>query len=600
MPPNQYPKNDILSINDEADLIQTSSKLPPNSGISARRGSRAISFCDRLYLSGIPFRPIDLAWVTRASGSILCTLASLAFVDIPFLVRTDFKVNSDHHPVSWGPFYSFCMAMSRASSSSTYNVAQLRTVSNIIALFVHPRMLHLSGYSVKPNVAFKVHLDTLLKPERETLFEIRMRLGLIGKYQGRNPLDPSPEFLQSFLPDPDNKRGGLANLPEESGILDEDGTYTLRGDWIEALEDPRHMSELNVKKRSNVVLLYIHGGGHVFCSPVFHRQLVTRMLLEFGPGARAFVVDYRLAPEDPFPAAIHDAYAAYLYLTQANHEAINLCNNGRNQHPVLPIDPNNIVLAGDSAGAGVAIALQLYLRDYVQPSVQPKLVMPPVTVLISAWTDISTSMPSATNKHSYCYTPSPMGVNPFLDQETFYAFPKFNFARTYLCGDLGLVPNERNSAGKEMEWEWYRHLAQHPLVSPVYTADLSNLESSTLLFSQTGTFDRLADDTRLYAHKLGEASSNERVRLELYEDMVHVHQFFEFLPQANQAIQSMVAFVENAQDQNRHRSSATTGRDSRGTEWIVVDVDGTEREGHHEKGTPLEALEACWRPDLSP
>ncbi|KAF9173671.1 hypothetical protein BGX20_002460 [Mortierella sp. AD010] len=596
MPPNQYPENEILSVVDEADLIQEASKFSINS--APNHSSRAISFWDRLYLSGIPFRPIDLAWVLRASSSILSTVAGLAFVDIPFLIRTDFKVNSSRHPVSWGPIYSFCMAMSRASSSSTYNAAQLRTVSNIIALFVHPRMLHLSNYSVKPNVPFKVHLDTLLKPERETLFQIRTRLGLTAEYQGKNPLDPSPEFFQSFLPDPDNNRGGLANLPEESGVLDKDGTYTLRGDWIEALEDPRYMSELNVKKKSNVVLLYFHGGGHVFCSPVFHRQLVTRMLLEFGPGARAFVVDYRLAPEDPFPAAIHDAYAAYLYLTQANHEAINLCNNGRkDQHPVLPIDPRNIVLAGDSAGAGVAIALQLYLRDYVQPSVQQKIVMPPVTVLISVWTDISTSMPSATSKHSYCYTPSPMGVNPFHDQETFFSFPKFNFARTYLCGDSRLTPNERNSAGKKMEWEWYRHLAQHPLVSPVYTADLSRLESSTLL--QTGTFDRLADDTRLYAHKLGEANPNERVRLELYQDMVHVHQFFEFLPMADQAIRSMVAFVENAQDQNRHRLS-TRGTETRGTEWVVVNVDGTEREGHHEDGSPLEVLDACWRQDLRP
>ncbi|KAF9114464.1 hypothetical protein BGX27_010775 [Mortierella sp. AM989] len=599
MPPNQYPQSDNLRTDSGISIPELSKPTPASTTLNRGQGSRTISYWDRLYLSGIPYRPIDIAWTTRALVSIIGTVAGMAFVDLPFLIRTGFKVNSEHHPVSWGPFYSFCMAVSRASSSSTYNAAQLRTVSNVIALFVRPRMMHLSNYSIKPNVSFKVHLDTLLKPERATLFETRRRLGLTEKHQGRNPLDPSPEFLQSFLPDPHNKRGGPANLPEESGMLGEDGTYTLRGEWIEALEDPRQISELNVKARSNVVLLYLHGGGHVFCSPTFHRQLVTRMLLEFGPGARAFVVDYRLAPEDPFPAAIHDAYATYLYLTQQNNEAINLCHNGRaNAHPTLPIDPRDIVLAGDSAGAGMAIALQLYLRDYVQPSVQSKLLMPPVTVLISAWADISTSMPSATNKHSYCYTPSPMGVNPFLDQETFYAFPKFNFARTYLCGDSNLIPNERNSAGKEVEWEWYRHLAQHPLVTPVYTADLSGLESSTLL--QTGTFDRLADDTRLYAHKLGEANPNERVRLELYKDMVHVHQFFEFLPMAEQAMQSMVAFVENAQEQNRHCSSESKTRGSQGTEWIVVGLDGTERDGHDDEGSPLEVLEKCWRPDLNP
>lgn len=96
------------------------------------------------------------------------------------------------------------------------------------------------------------------------------------------------------------------------------------------------------------------------------------------------MLEYRLAPEDPFPAAVHDAYAAYLYLTQPNHEAITLIQDDvRNKHHTAPIDPRDIVLAGDSAGAGVAIAFQLYLRDYVQPSIEPKPEMPPVTVLMS-------------------------------------------------------------------------------------------------------------------------------------------------------------------------------------------------------------------------
>jgi acetyl esterase/lipase len=95
-------------------------------------------------------------------------------------------------------------------------------------------------------------------------------------------------------------------------------------------------------------------------------------------------LEYRLAPEDPFPATIHDAYAAYLYLTQPNHESITLIQDDVNcKHHTAPIDPRDIVLAGDSAGAGIAIAFQLYLRDYVQPSVEPKPEMPPVTVLMS-------------------------------------------------------------------------------------------------------------------------------------------------------------------------------------------------------------------------
>ncbi|ORZ08586.1 Alpha/Beta hydrolase protein [Lobosporangium transversale] len=310
------------------------------------------------------------------------------------------------------------------------------------------------------------------------------------------------------------------------------------------------------------------------------------MLLEFGPGARAFVFDYRLSPEDPFPAAIHDVYAAYLYLTQPQHEAITI------QHPSTPItepiDPKDIVLGGDSAGGGLAIGFQLYMRDYVQPSVEPKLTMPPATLLISAWTDISTSMPSAINMHSYCYTPSPMGVNPFVTQKKFESFNGYNFARAYLCGDEVYAPNERNSGGKALIWEWYRHLAQHPLVSPVFTADLSGLESSTLL--QTGAFDRLSDDTRLYAHKLGQANPKQRVRLEVYQDMVHVHQYFEFLPSADKALRSIVAFVEDAQLKSKNQNQERKP----GAEWIVVSTLGVEREGHDDTSSLIEALDEYW------
>ncbi|KAF9909080.1 hypothetical protein EC991_009141 [Linnemannia zychae] len=552
------------------------------------------SFFNRIYLSGVIHRPNDLLFLGHGLVSIIWTLACLLFVDLPTQVATRFRYNSARHPATWGPFYSFCMSMSRACSSSVHNAAQLRLVSNIIAWFIPLRMLHLSSssYSVKNDVQIKIHLDTLLEPERNTLAPIRARLNLGNNSnkdprQGnirRNPVNPSPEYLASFLPDPTSKR--LANLPEESGDLAQDGTYTLRGEWIEALEDPKERRGKNgtataTKPKSNVVILYCHGGGHVFCSATFHRQVVTRMLLEIGPGARAFVVDYRLAPEDPFPAAVHDIYAAYLYLTQPENHAITLCTNGSNNpHHPTPVLPKDIVLAGDSAGAGVAIAFQLYMRDYVQPSVEPKFEMPPVVVLIS-----------------------------------------FNFARTYLCGDYRLVPNERNTTGRHMEWEWYRHLAQHPLVSPVYTADVSGLGSATLL--QTGTFDRLADDTRLYAHKLGQASTNtyQRVRLELYQDMVHVHQFFEFLPMADKALCAIAEFIRDSQERYNSAqlqvssSSLLASKPKRwtnnkdkptvagpgagkivGTEWIVVGTDGKEREGHDSGACPISVLEDCWNP----
>lgn len=116
------------------------------------------------------------------------------------------------------------------------------------------------NYSIKPNVMFKVHLETLLQPERATLRKTRNALGLNTngrRHQHRNPSDPSPEFFASFLPDTETKGKRLVNLPEESGPLDQDGTYIVRGEWIQALEEDKG------RKRSNVVLLYIHGGKRV-------------------------------------------------------------------------------------------------------------------------------------------------------------------------------------------------------------------------------------------------------------------------------------------------------------------------------------------------
>ncbi|KAF9375558.1 hypothetical protein CPB97_011381 [Podila verticillata] len=508
---------------------------------------------------------------------------------MPLLIRTQFKTNSIHHPVSWGPIYSFCMAVSRASSSSVQNVAQLRMVSNIITWFIPLRMVYLwqRNYSIKSNVMFKVHLETLLQPERATLLKTRKALGLNTngrRHHHRNPSDPLPEFFASFLPDTETKGKRLANLPEESGPLDQDGTYTVRGEWIEAREE-------DGRKRSNVVLLYLHGGGHVFCSATFHRQMVTRLTLEFGPGARAFVVDYRLSPEDPFPAAVHDVYASYLYLTQPDHGAISpLHKRNQSDHPLEPVDPRDIVLAGDSAGGGLAIAFLLYMRDYVQPGFGTELVIPSTTILLSAWTDISTSMPAASQDHSYCYVPRPMGVNPFADKATFEAFPRYNFARNYLCGDAHLSPNERTQS-KDLEWEWYRHLAQHPLVSPVYAANLQGINTHTIL--QAGAFDRLVDDTKLYAHNLGQANPEKRVRFELYQEQVHVFQYFEFLPMASKAMKSIVSFVDSARELVAQDGQRARQREGDGTEWVVVDYKGNETEGY--EGTSITDLERCWR-----
>ncbi|MEX0839410.1 MAG: alpha/beta hydrolase [Parvibaculum sp.] len=111
-------------------------------------------------------------------------------------------------------------------------------------------------------------------------------------------------------------------------------------------------------------LLYLHGGGYAICGPDTHRGLVAR--LAGAAKARALLLDYRLAPEHPFPAAVEDAYAAYKWLLAEG------------------ADPSRLTIAGDSAGGGLTLALLMKLRDAGEP-------LPAGAALLSPWTDLAMS-----------------------------------------------------------------------------------------------------------------------------------------------------------------------------------------------------------------
>ncbi|NWG46916.1 MAG: alpha/beta hydrolase [Alphaproteobacteria bacterium] len=116
--------------------------------------------------------------------------------------------------------------------------------------------------------------------------------------------------------------------------------------------------------RTHRVVLYLHGGGYILGSPATHRGLVSRMCL--AAGARGLLLDYRLAPEHPFPAALQDTLEAYRWLLGTG------------------IHPQGIAFAGDASGAGLALAATLALRD-------ERLPLPSALVLISPWVDLSLS-----------------------------------------------------------------------------------------------------------------------------------------------------------------------------------------------------------------
>lgn len=109
-------------------------------------------------------------------------------------------------------------------------------------------------------------------------------------------------------------------------------------------------------------ILYLHGGAYTLGSINTHREMVSR--LSRSTGMPALAINYRLAPEHPYPAALQDASTAYRWLLAQGN------------------DPDRILLAGDSAGGGLTLATLVALRDAGEP-------LPAGAVCLSPWTDLA-------------------------------------------------------------------------------------------------------------------------------------------------------------------------------------------------------------------
>lgn len=118
---------------------------------------------------------------------------------------------------------------------------------------------------------------------------------------------------------------------------------------------------------SERIVLYVHGGGYAIGSIVSHRGLAAQIAHECGCAALLF--NYRLAPENPYPAAIHDVAEVYQWLLDNDYE------------------PENIAICGDSAGGGLVLASLLYFCDQKTP-------LPACAVLLSPWADLTGVQPS--------------------------------------------------------------------------------------------------------------------------------------------------------------------------------------------------------------
>lgn len=161
------------------------------------------------------------------------------------------------------------------------------------------------------------------------------------------------------------------------------------------------------------VLLYFHGGGYGAGSIETHRAQVSNIVKY--SGIKTLVIDYRLAPENKYPAPIEDAVTAYQWLLNEGYNA------------------KCIGFGGDSAGGGVAIGSVLYLRDY-------HIQLPACIIAMSPWLDLTMSGPTIQSKN---------GIDPILVQEGFYiwsaaylgdADPKAPYASPVFQDLTGLPP----------------------------------------------------------------------------------------------------------------------------------------------------------------
>jgi epsilon-lactone hydrolase len=237
----------------------------------------------------------------------------------------------------------------------------------------------------------------------------------------------------------------------------------ISGEWVEGPQPVEN------------ALLYLHGGGYFGCSAETHRPITAFFAQQ---GFRVFAPNYRLAPENPFPAAVDDAVAAYRGL-------------------LAPGSPSQrIFVAGDSAGAGLALSLLLALRAASSP-------LPSAAVLFSPWTDLAATGDSVRTNTKRC---------AMFDGNDIAASARF-----YL-GDT----DPRN-----------------PLASPLY-GDLSGLPP---LLIHVGSDEVLRDDATRLAERARAAGVS--VELKVWPVVPHVWQLAPHkIPEARQSLRESAEFLQ--------------------------------------------------------
>ena len=266
-----------------------------------------------------------------------------------------------------------------------------------------------------------------------------------------------------------------AAMPPLKGV-----TYTrdalggVPGEWVE------REGAAAIATNPRPTLMYVHGGGFVGCSPRTHRAITSAFALQ---GWRVFAPDYRLAPEHPFPAPLDDVIAAWGAL-RTLHDADS--------------PGQRLVLAGESAGGNLALALMLVLRDAGEP-------LPDAVALFSPATDLTGGSPS---------------IEGNGERDAMFHGPSLaNLGNAYL------------GAGGD---------ATNPRVSPLF-GDLHGLPP--LLF-HVAAEEALRDDGLRFAEKARAAGVH--VETSVWPVVPHAWQLLAKLPEARRSITRASEFLKTA------------------------------------------------------
>lgn len=232
----------------------------------------------------------------------------------------------------------------------------------------------------------------------------------------------------------------------------------------------------NVNTKS--IIFYLHGGGYCFGSSLTtHKVGLTKLAKQ--TRSVCYSVDYRLAPEHQYPAALDDALTAWKHIVSQNRNC-------------------NIILAGDSAGGGLGLALMMYLRDNNEQ-------LPDGLVLFSPWTDLTCSGETYETKAKY---------DPMFSTN----MPK-DSANIYVPEDV-----------KKTD----------PYVSPLY-GNFTNLPRTLVL---VGDNEILLDDSRLFAQKAVESGVD--IEIDIWPSMFHDWWLFgSFIPETRLVLDKVANWINN-------------------------------------------------------